>query len=118
MIRLKNVRDIRGNVSDVELPNQLKLEINAEGLTLLPALIDTHVHFRQPGHDYKEDWGTGAQAAVAGGVTTVFDMPNNNPPCISWENLQDKKKIIDRKLRVCRYSAKVSLISWRRQTSF
>ncbi len=98
MIRLKNVRDIRGNVSDVELPNQLQLEINSEGLTLLPALIDTHVHFRQPGHDHKEDWGTGAQAAVAGGVTTVFDMPNNNPPCFSWENLQEKKKIIDKKL--------------------
>ncbi len=99
MIRLKKVQDIRGNVSDVELPNELNLEINAEGLTLLPGIIDTHVHFRQPGHDYKEDWGSGAQAAIAGGVTTVFDMPNNNPPCYSYENLMKKKKLIDKKLK-------------------
>ncbi|KKT35682.1 MAG: Dihydroorotase, multifunctional complex type [Parcubacteria group bacterium GW2011_GWA2_44_12] len=57
--------------------------IDAEGKYVLPGLIDPHVHFRTPGEEYKEDWKTGTYAAAKGGVTTVFDMPNTNPPCIS-----------------------------------
>ena len=54
--------------------------IDAAGLYLLPGVIDPHVHFREPGLEYKEDWGTGTAAAACGGVTTVFDMPNTDPP--------------------------------------
>jgi dihydroorotase-like cyclic amidohydrolase len=43
----------------------------------LPSLIDPHVHFRTPGQEHKEDFFSGSQAALAGGVTTVLDMPNN-----------------------------------------
>ena len=54
--------------------------INAEGLHVLPGLIDAHVHLREPGVEYKEDFNTGSRAAVAGGITTVVDMPNVIPP--------------------------------------
>jgi dihydroorotase len=53
---------------------------NASGLHLLPGAIDVHVHFREPGYTHKEDWQTGTAAAAAGGVTTVFEMPNVDPP--------------------------------------
>ena len=54
--------------------------ISAAGSYVLPGLIDSHVHFRTPGLTYKEDWAHGSRAAVAGGVTTVIDMPNTRPP--------------------------------------
>ncbi|MEK7643678.1 MAG: dihydroorotase [Patescibacteria group bacterium] len=64
----------------------------------LPALIDPHVHFRVPGGEYKEDWRTGTRAAAAGGVGTVFDMPNNTPSITTLELLLAKKKLIDAQL--------------------
>jgi dihydroorotase len=53
---------------------------DASGLHLLPGAIDVHVHFREPGYTHKEDWQTGTAAAAMGGVTTVFEMPNVDPP--------------------------------------
>ncbi len=53
--------------------------INAENLIVAPGLVDLHVHFRDPGYEYKEDIETGSRAAAAGGVTTVVCMPNTNP---------------------------------------
>lgn len=67
-------------------------------LVSLPALVDPHVHFRVPGGEQKENWETGARAAIAGGVTTVFDMPNTTPPTTSLELLRAKKKMIDEQL--------------------
>ncbi|MGF1606891.1 MAG: dihydroorotase [Rhodothalassiaceae bacterium] len=64
--------------------------IDAEGLTVLPGVIDTQVHFREPGLEHKEDLATGAKAAVLGGVCTVFEMPNTKPLTISAETLADK----------------------------
>lgn len=64
----------------------------------LPALVDCHVHFRVPGGEHKEDWKTGARAAIAGGVTTVFDMPNNSPACATKERLEEKRRLIDAQL--------------------
>ena len=54
--------------------------ISVQGRHILPGLIDVHVHFRDPGMTHKEDWATGSAAAAIGGVTTVFDMPNTDPP--------------------------------------
>ncbi|MGI4945446.1 MAG: allantoinase AllB [Janthinobacterium lividum] len=54
--------------------------LDAAGLHVLPGAIDVHVHFREPGYTHKEDWDTGTAAAAMGGVTTVFEMPNVNPP--------------------------------------
>jgi carbamoyl-phosphate synthase/aspartate carbamoyltransferase/dihydroorotase len=56
----------------------------------LPGLVDPHVHLREPGATHKEDFETGTMAAIAGGFTTVLDMPNNPEPTISPESLQRK----------------------------
>lgn len=64
--------------------------IEAAGLHILPGVIDTQVHFREPGLEHKEDLETGSRAAVAGGVTAVFEMPNTKPLTTSAETLVDK----------------------------
>src|SRR5262245_31209833 len=64
--------------------------IDAKGLHVLPGVIDTQVHFREPGLTHKEDLETGSRAAVMGGVTAVFEMPNTQPLTVSAEALADK----------------------------
>ena len=54
--------------------------LDATNLTILPGIIDTQVHFREPGSTDVEDLESGSKAAVLGGVTSVFEMPNTNPP--------------------------------------
>jgi dihydroorotase len=63
---------------------------DAKGLHVLPGVIDTQVHFREPGNAHKEDLETGSKAAVLGGVTAVFEMPNTNPPTTSRIAIEDK----------------------------
>ncbi len=57
--------------------------IDASGHRLLPGMIDVHVHFREPGFEHKETWQTGSHSAAAGGVTTVVDQPNTDPPTVN-----------------------------------
>src|SRR5690349_24829670 len=64
--------------------------IDAGGLHVLPGVIDTQVHFREPGLTHKEDLETGSRSAVMGGVTAVFEMPNTQPMTTSAEALADK----------------------------
>jgi dihydroorotase len=64
--------------------------IEAAGLTILPGVIDTQVHFREPGGEHKEDLQTGSLAAVMGGVTAVFEMPNTDPNTVDAGALADK----------------------------
>jgi dihydroorotase len=64
--------------------------INAAGLHILPGVIDTQVHFREPGFEHKEDLESGSRGAVLGGVTAVFEMPNTNPLTIGEAQLSDK----------------------------
>ncbi len=59
---------------------------------ILPGAIDAHVHLRDPGMTQKEDFGTGTLAAAFGGVTTVFDMPNTNPPTVMAEDIVNKRE--------------------------
>ncbi len=63
---------------------------DANGLHVLPGVIDSQVHFREPGLDHKEDLGTGTAGAVAGGVTAVFEMPNTSPGTVDASALADK----------------------------
>ncbi len=63
---------------------------DATGLHILPGVIDTQVHFREPGAEHKEDLETGSRAAVMGGVTSVFEMPNTNPVTTTAAALADK----------------------------
>jgi dihydroorotase len=71
-------------------------EINAEGLHLLPGLIDDQVHFREPGLTHKADIWHESRAAVAGGVTSFMEMPNTVPNTLTQELLQDKYDIAAR----------------------
>ena len=72
-------------------------EIDARGLFVLPGVIDGHVHFREPGLEYKEDWGSGSRAAVMGGVTTVLEMPNTRPPTSTAELVESKQRLAEEK---------------------
>jgi len=71
--------------------------INLRESVILPGLIDAHVHFRDPGLTYKEDFRTGTMAAAAGGFTTVIDMPNTRPPTDTAKAFKEKLKIADHK---------------------
>lgn len=65
-------------------------KIDAAGLHVLPGVIDTQVHFREPGLEHKEDLETGTRGAAKGGVTAIFEMPNTNPSTTTAEALADK----------------------------
>jgi dihydroorotase len=73
-------------------PSQAGEVVDCTGLHILPGVIDTQVHFREPGAEHKEDLETGSRAAVMGGVTAVFEMPNTNPLTVTEEALGDKVK--------------------------
>ena len=66
--------------------------LDCRGLHVLPGVIDSHVHMREPGLTHKEDLETGSRAAVLGGVTAVFEMPNTDPLTTTAEALADKVK--------------------------
>lgn len=68
-------------------------EVDARSLHVLPGLVDVHVHFREPGMEYKEDFTSGSRAAAAGGVTTAFDMPNTRPPTSTGQALRQKREL-------------------------
>lgn len=76
-----------------ELAARGREEIDATGLHVLPGIIDPHVHFREPGFEYEEDWLTGTRAAVMGGVTTVLEMPNTRPPTSTAERARAKSAL-------------------------
>lgn len=71
-------------------------EIDAKNNYVLPGIVDPHVHFREPGFTYKEDFFTGSVAAAAGGITTFIDMPNTKPPTITADLLEKKKKLAEK----------------------
>jgi dihydroorotase len=64
--------------------------LDAKNLHVFPGVIDTQVHFREPGNGHKEDLESGSRAAVLGGVTAVFEMPNTSPPTTSEAAIEDK----------------------------
>jgi dihydroorotase len=99
MITINGASTLEGSTTNVSLPSHEEKTIKANGLVLLPALIDSHVHFRVPGLTHKETWETGAKAAIYGGITTVFDMPNTIPPTVTLENLEEKEALISEQLK-------------------
>lgn len=85
------------------IPSQSKLKINAKNLILAPGIIDSQVHFREPGLTHKEDIESGSKAAILGGVTSIFEMPNTNPNTISKIQYDEKIKIAKSKSN-CHYA--------------
>ncbi len=75
-------------------------EIPADGLTVIPGLVDVHVHLREPGFSYKETIATGTAAAAAGGFTTVCPMPNLSPAPDSPENLEKQLELIRKDAKI------------------
>ena len=84
------VRD--GRIAEIgALPAARAADVfDARGLHVLPGVIDTQVHFREPGNEHKEDLESGSRAAVLGGVTAVFEMPNTQPPTTTHLAIADK----------------------------
>jgi dihydroorotase (multifunctional complex type) len=84
---------------ETQMPNADQ-KTSLKNLLVLPGLIDEHVHLRDEGKAYKEDFQTGTAAAAAGGFTTVLDMPNNEPVTMSRETLRNRMAIAERKILV------------------
>ncbi|WP_157215255.1 dihydroorotase [Flavisphingomonas formosensis] len=82
------VRD--GRIAEIGVPGDAGETIDCTGLTVLPGVIDSQVHFREPGLEAKEDLESGSRAAVLGGVTAVFEMPNTKPNTDSADALNHK----------------------------
>src|SRR5215467_969503 len=86
----EGVRDIGirgGRIAEIGALSQAGAAeiIDCKGLHILPGVMDTQVHFREPGLTHKEDLETGSRSAVMGGVTAVFEMPNTNPLTVTEE---------------------------------
>jgi len=67
--------------------------LDADGSLVLPGAVDAHVHFREPGATHKEDWRSGSRSAAAGGVTTVVDQPNTDPPTVDGAAFDEKREL-------------------------
>ena len=83
---------VRGRIAEIGAIDTARAGevMDCTGLTILPGVIDTQVHFREPGLEHKEDLASGALAAVKGGVTAVFEMPNTKPSTATAAALQEK----------------------------
>ncbi|WP_438382606.1 dihydroorotase [Asaia sp. BMEF1] len=78
----------------VTMQDSAAQEIDATGLHVLPGMIDSHVHLRDPGNAAIESIATGTRAAALGGITMVFDMPNTSPSITSAETIADKRRTV------------------------
>ena len=103
---LKDV-DIAIKDKKIQQIGQISVEgkkiIDADGHTVLPGCIDTQTHFREPGSTDTEDLHSGSRAAIAGGITSVFEMPNTNPPTSNKKEFQRKLDLAKNRM-YCNYA--------------
>ena len=86
-----------------KINNNAKEVYDAKGLTVLPGCIDTQTHFREPGSTDTEDLHSGSRAAIVGGITSVFEMPNTNPPTSTKVEFQKKLDLAKNRM-YCNYA--------------
>ncbi|MFB6312069.1 MAG: amidohydrolase family protein, partial [Salinirussus sp.] len=89
-----------GRIAAIAEPGQLgpaDRTIDATDRLVLPGLIDPHVHTREPGQEYREDFETASRAAAAGGITTILAMPNTDPPIDTVERFRTAERLGERK---------------------
>ena len=86
-----------------EISEKAQNVIDAKGLIVLPGCIDTQTHFREPGSTDTEDLNSGSKAAIAGGITAVFEMPNTNPPTSTKKEFQKKLDLAKNRM-FCNYA--------------
>ena len=86
-----------------KISNKTKDTFEAQNLLVLPGCMDTQVHFREPGSTDAEDLHTGSRAAVVGGITSVFEMPNTNPPTTSAKEFKNKLNLAKKRM-FCNYA--------------
>ena len=86
-----------------KIDNEAEEVFDAKGLTVLPGCIDTQTHFREPGSTDTEDLHSGSRAAIAGGITSVFEMPNTNPPTSNKVEFQKKLDLAKNRM-YCNYA--------------
>ena len=90
----KDIGILNNKIVEIGDLNEKSKEIfDVKGLTVLPGCIDTQVHFREPGSTDTEDLNSGSKAAVMGGITSVFEMPNTKPPTTNFEEFEKKINI-------------------------
>ncbi len=94
-VRKTNVLFDTDRILDVDAPRSVTADhiVEAEGLHLLPGVIDDQVHFREPGLTHKEDLASASRACAAGGVTTFLEMPNTKPPAITVDDVRVKERL-------------------------
>ena len=90
------------NISNIQVSSSQKI-LDVSNLIVLPGIIDTQVHFREPGSTDTEDLETGSKSAVLGGVTSVFEMPNTNPPTSSQAEFKRKLSLAANRM-YCNYA--------------
>ena len=86
-----------------KIDSEAKKILNVKNLTILPGCIDTQTHFREPGSTDTEDLHSGSRAAIAGGITSVFEMPNTNPPTSNKVEFQKKLDLAKNRM-YCNYA--------------
>ena len=101
----KDIAILGGKIIKIEssLKDVAKEVFNANNLIILPGCIDTQVHFREPGSTDTEDLNSGSRAAIMGGITGVFEMPNTNPPTANKEEFQKKLDLAKNRM-FCNYA--------------
>ncbi len=99
--KLRNVDVLIKNNKIVEIGEDINKDknnkVDATEKLVIPGGVDIHVHFREPGYTYKEDWRSGSQSAISGGITTVVDQPNTSPPTIDGGSFDLKRKLAEEK---------------------
>ena len=101
----KDIAISAGKIIKIEssLKDDAEEVFDANNLIILPGCIDTQVHFREPGSTDTEDLNSGSRAAIMGGITGVFEMPNTNPPTANKEEFQKKLDLAKNRM-FCNYA--------------